>query len=216
MGAVTQARSTRFQAKNNLVAKKLSLFGRVLRLLENDRALSKKGLCTVQGDVNVAVVGEAGVGKDQLLRAMAITLNPMLLIDLLEQRDLHMVFKSGDEKRKYIFDVTGGNAPAGTDIALLVMDATKGVNQAAKDHIAAAKQNGACYIIPVFNNADEQSNEGEIEGMVEAIREELANAEYDGWNLPVFFTDSQEALNEEDQWQTKLVELLEALNGWAE
>jgi elongation factor Tu len=107
--------------------------------------------------------------------------------------------------------VTGA---AQMDGAILVVAATDGPMPQTREHILLARQVGVPKIV-VFMNKVDMVDDPELLELVEMeIRELLSFYEFDGDNTPVIQGSALGALNKEDKWIEKVMELMEACDTW--
>ncbi|MHC5202896.1 elongation factor Tu [Myroides sp. LJL119] len=109
--------------------------------------------------------------------------------------------------------VTGA---AQMDGAILVVAATDGPMPQTREHILLGRQVGIPRIV-VFMNKVDLVDDAELLELVEMeIRDLLSFYQYDGDNGPVIQGSALGALNGEQQWVDKLLELMEAVDTWIE
>ncbi|MHC5308951.1 elongation factor Tu [Myroides sp. LJL116] len=109
--------------------------------------------------------------------------------------------------------VTGA---AQMDGAILVVAATDGPMPQTREHILLGRQVGIPRIV-VFMNKVDLVDDAELLELVEMeIRDLLSFYQYDGDNGPVVQGSALGALNGEQQWVDKLLELMEAVDNWIE
>ncbi len=109
--------------------------------------------------------------------------------------------------------VTGA---AQMDGAILVVAATDGPMPQTREHILLGRQVGIPRIV-VFMNKVDLVDDAELLELVEMeIRDLLSFYQYDGDNGPVVQGSALGALNGEQQWVDKLLELMEAVDSWIE
>jgi elongation factor Tu len=107
--------------------------------------------------------------------------------------------------------VTGA---AQMDGAILVVAATDGPMPQTREHILLARQVGVPKIV-VFMNKVDMVDDPELLELVEMeIRELLSFYEFDGDNTPVIQGSALGALNKEDKWIEKVMELMDACDSW--
>jgi len=109
--------------------------------------------------------------------------------------------------------VTGA---AQMDGAILVVAATDGPMPQTREHILLGRQVGIPRIV-VFMNKVDMVDDPELLELVEMeIRDLLSFYQYDGDNGPVIQGSALGALNGEQQWVDKLLELMAAVDEWIE
>src|SRR5210317_2019860 len=109
--------------------------------------------------------------------------------------------------------VTGA---AQMDGAILVVAATDGPMPQTREHILLGRQVGIPRIVVFMNKVDMVDDEELLELVEMEIRELLSFYEYDGDNTPVIQGSALGALNKEDKWVEKVMELMDACDEWIE
>ena len=105
--------------------------------------------------------------------------------------------------------VTGA---AQMDGAILVVAATDGPMPQTREHILLARQVGVPQLV-VFMNKVDMVDDPELLELVEMeIRELLSFYNFDGDNIPVIAGSALGALNGEDKWVEKVMELMNAVD----
>jgi elongation factor Tu len=98
------------------------------------------------------------------------------------------------------------------DGAILVVAATDGPMPQTREHILLARQVGVPYIVVAMNKVD-MVDDAELLDLVELeVRELLSKYQFPGDDLPVCRVSALGALNGEPQWETKIDELMEAVD----
>jgi len=107
--------------------------------------------------------------------------------------------------------VTGA---AQMDGAIIVVAATDGPMPQTREHILLARQVNVPRLV-VFMNKVDMVDDPEILELVEMeIRDLLSFYNFDGDNTPVIQGSALGALNGEEQWENKVMELMEACDTW--
>jgi elongation factor Tu len=107
--------------------------------------------------------------------------------------------------------VTGA---AQMDGAILVVAATDGPMPQTREHILLARQVGVPQLV-VFMNKVDMVDDPELLELVEMeIRELLSFYNFDGDNIPVIAGSALGALNGEDKWVDKVMELMDAVDSY--
>ena len=107
--------------------------------------------------------------------------------------------------------VTGA---AQMDGAIIVVAATDGPMPQTREHILLARQVNVPKLV-VFMNKVDMVDDDEILELVEMeIRELLDFYEFDGDNTPVVMGSALGAMNGEEIWEDKVLELMEAVDTW--
>ena len=107
--------------------------------------------------------------------------------------------------------VTGA---AQMDGAIVVVAATDGPMPQTREHILLARQVGVPKIVVFMNKVDMVDDEELLELVEMEIRELLTFYEFDGDNTPVIQGSALGALNKEEKWVAKVMELMEACDTW--
>ena len=109
--------------------------------------------------------------------------------------------------------VTGA---AQMDGAILVVAATDGPMPQTREHILLGRQVGIPRIVVFMNKVDLVDDPELVELVEMEIRDLLSFYQYDGDNCPVIQGSALGALNGEQQWVDKLLELMAAVDEWIE
>jgi len=98
------------------------------------------------------------------------------------------------------------------DGAILVVAATDGPMPQTREHILLSRQVGVPYIIVFMNKCDMVDDEELLELVEMEVRELLSEYDFPGDDLPVIQGSALGALNGEEQWVEKIVELTHQLD----
>ena len=98
------------------------------------------------------------------------------------------------------------------DGAILVVAATDGPMPQTREHILLSRQVGVPFIIVFMNKCDMVDDEELLELVEMEVRELLCEYEFPGDDLPVIQGSALGALNGEEQWEAKVLELADALD----
>ena len=109
--------------------------------------------------------------------------------------------------------VTGA---AQMDGAILVVAATDGPMPQTREHILLGRQVGIPRIVVFLNKVDMVDDDELLELVDMEVRDLLNFYEYDGDNGPVVSGSALGALNGEQKWVDKVMELMEAVDSWIE
>jgi len=109
--------------------------------------------------------------------------------------------------------VTGA---AQMDGAILVVAATDGPMPQTREHILLGRQVGIPRIVVFLNKVDMVDDEELLELVEMEVRELLSFYEYDGDNAPVIAGSALGALNSEEKWVEKVMELMAAVDDYIE
>jgi elongation factor Tu len=107
--------------------------------------------------------------------------------------------------------VTGA---AQMDGAILVVAATDGPMPQTREHILLARQVGVPYIVVFLNKVDLVDDEELLELVEMEVRELLDQYEFPGDDIPIVSGSALGALNEEAEWEEKVVELMDAVDSY--
>ncbi|MEE1676313.1 elongation factor Tu, partial [Agarivorans aestuarii] len=100
------------------------------------------------------------------------------------------------------------------DGAILVVASTDGPMPQTREHILLSRQVGVPYIIVFMNKCDMVDDEELLELVEMEVRELLSEYEFPGDDLPVIQGSALKALEGEEEWEAKIVELAEALDSY--
>jgi len=107
--------------------------------------------------------------------------------------------------------VTGA---AQMDGAILVCAATDGPMPQTREHILLARQVNVPRIVVFLNKADQVDDPELVELVEMEVRDLLSFYEFDGDNTPVVLGSALGALNGEEEWEEKVMELMDAVDSW--
>ncbi|MDA3883471.1 MAG: elongation factor Tu [Bacteroidales bacterium] len=107
--------------------------------------------------------------------------------------------------------VTGA---AQMDGAILVVAATDGPMPQTREHILLARQVNVPKIAVFMNKVDMVDDEEMLELVEMEIRDLLSFYEFDGDNTPIIQGSALGALDGEEKWEDKIMELMEAVDSW--
>jgi len=100
------------------------------------------------------------------------------------------------------------------DGAILVVSAADGPMPQTREHILLSRQVGVPYIIVYLNKADMVDDEELMELVEMEVRELLSEYGFPGDDLPVVAGSSLGALNGEQQWVDKIMELMDEVDAY--
>lgn len=98
------------------------------------------------------------------------------------------------------------------DGAILVVAATDGPMPQTKEHVLLARQVGVPYIVVALNKSDMVEDEELLELVELEVRELLSTYEFPGDDLPVVRVSALKALEGDEEWSGKLMELMNAVD----
>ena len=107
--------------------------------------------------------------------------------------------------------VTGA---AQMDGAIIVVAATDGPMPQTREHILLARQVGVPALVVFLNKVDLVDDEELLELVEMEVRELLSFYEFPGDDIPVVKGSALGALNGEEQWVDKIMELMEAVDNY--
>ena len=108
----------------------------------------------------------------------------------------------------YIKNMITGAAQV--DGAILVVAATDGPMPQTREHVLLARQVGVPYIIVALNKADMVDDEELLDLVELEVRELLTEYGFPGDDAPVVRVSALKALEGDEEWQAKVMELMEA------
>jgi elongation factor Tu len=108
----------------------------------------------------------------------------------------------------YIKNMITGAAQV--DGAILVVAATDGPMPQTREHVLLARQVGVPYIVVALNKSDAVDDEELLDLVELEVRELLNEYEFPGDDAPVVRVSALKALEGDEAWQAKILELMEA------
>jgi elongation factor Tu len=112
----------------------------------------------------------------------------------------------------YIKNMITGAAQV--DGAILVVAATDGPMPQTREHVLLARQVGVPSIIVALNKADAVDDEELLELVELEVRELLSEYEFPGDEVPVVRVSALKALEGDEAWQAKILELMAAADSF--
>jgi elongation factor Tu len=109
--------------------------------------------------------------------------------------------------------VTGA---AQMDGAILVVAATDGPMPQTREHILLGRQVGIPRIVTFLNKVDLVDDEELLELVEMEVRDLLSFYEYEGDDAPIISGSALGALEGDEKWTGKIIELMEAVDEWIE
>ncbi len=103
---------------------------------------------------------------------------------------------------------------AQVDGAILVVSAADGPMPQTREHVLLARQVGVPYIVVALNKCDMVDDPELLELVELEVRELLAGYEYPGDDVPVIQVSALKALDGDEAWQTKIDELMGAVDDY--
>jgi len=188
--------------------------------------------------VNVGTIGHVDHGKTTLTAAITTVLskhvpgNELRSFDSIdnapEERErgitiatAHVEYET--EARHYAHVDCPGHADyvknmvtgaAQMDGAIVVVAATDGPMPQTREHILLARQVGVPFIVVFMNKVDLVDDEELLELVEMEIRELLDAYEFPGDDIPVIQGSALGALNGEEKWEEKIMELMNAVDSY--
>jgi elongation factor Tu len=98
------------------------------------------------------------------------------------------------------------------DGGILVVAATDGPMPQTREHILLGRQVGIPYMVVFMNKCDMVDDEELLELVEMEVRELLSEYDFPGDDLPVIQGSALKALEGEEKWEAKILELAEALD----
>jgi elongation factor Tu len=100
------------------------------------------------------------------------------------------------------------------DGAILVVSAADGPMPQTREHILLARQVEVPYIVVALNKADIVDDEELLELVELEVRELLSKYEFPGDDIPIVRVSALKALEGDEEWEAKIVELMEAVDSY--
>ena len=188
--------------------------------------------------VNIGTIGHIDHGKTTLTAAISKVLHDRFP-DLNEASPFDTIDKAPEEKQRgitisiahieyqteerhyahvdcpghadYVKNMITGAAQM--DGAILVVAATDGPMPQTKEHVLLARQVGVPYIVVALNKADMVDDEEIMELVEMEVRELLSSYDFPGDDVPVVQVSALKALEGDQEWGDKIIELMSAVDG---
>src|SRR3977135_324448 len=195
--------------------------------------MSKAKFVQSMTQVDIGTMGDIGHGKTTLTAAITTTVAvkgvwefaPFDQIDKAPEEKArgitisiaHVEYET--ENRHYAHVDMPGHADyiknmitgaAQVDGAILVVAATDGPMPQTREHVLLARQVGVPSIIVALNKADAVDDEELLELVGVEVRELLSEYEFPGDDVPVVRVSALKALEGDEGWQAKILELMAA------
>ena len=103
---------------------------------------------------------------------------------------------------------------AQVDGAILVVAATDGPMAQTREHVLLARQVGVPYIVVALNKADMVEDEELLDLVEMEVRELLSSYDFPGDDTPILRVSAREALEGNEAWGDKIMELMEAVDSF--
>ena len=188
--------------------------------------------------VNIGTIGHIDHGKTTLTAAISKVLHDRYP-DLNEASPFDTIDKAPEEKQRgitisishieyqteerhyahvdcpghadYVKNMITGAAQM--DGAILVVAATDGPMPQTKEHVLLARQVGVPYIVVALNKSDMVDDEEIMELVEMEVRELLSSYDFPGDDVPVVQVSALKALEGDQEWGDKIIELMTAVDG---
>jgi elongation factor Tu len=100
------------------------------------------------------------------------------------------------------------------DGAILVVSAADGPMPQTREHILLARQVEVPYIVVALNKSDMVDDEELLELVELEVRELLSKYEFPGDDIPIVRVSALKALEGDEEWENKIVELMDAVDSY--
>jgi elongation factor Tu len=100
------------------------------------------------------------------------------------------------------------------DGAILVVSAADGPMPQTREHILLARQVEVPYIVVALNKADMVDDEELLELVELEVRELLSKYEFPGDDIPIVRVSALKALEGDEAWEAKIIELMDAVDSY--
>ncbi|NBA86599.1 elongation factor Tu [Emticicia sp. CRIBPO] len=199
--------------------------------------MAKENFDRSKPHVNIGTIGHVDHGKTTLTAAITTVLAKKGLAKL---RDFSSIDNAPEEKERgitintshveyetanrhyahvdcpghadYVKNMVTGAAQM--DGAIIVVAATDGPMPQTREHILLARQVGVPQLVVFMNKVDLVDDPELLELVEMEIRELLSFYKFDGDNIPVIQGSALGGLNGEEQWVTKIEELMDAVDSF--
>jgi elongation factor Tu len=197
--------------------------------------MAKEKFARTKPHVNVGTIGHVDHGKTTLTAAITMVLAKRGLSEI---RDFDSIDNAPEEKERgitintahveyqtanrhyahvdcpghadYVKNMVTGAAQM--DGAIIVVAATDGPMPQTREHILLARQVNVPRLVVFMNKVDMVDDEELIELVEMEIRELLSFYKFDGDNAPVIRGSALGAMNGEEKWEEKVMELMDAVD----
>ena len=112
----------------------------------------------------------------------------------------------------YIKNMITGAAQV--DGAILVVSAADGPMPQTREHVLLARQVGVPYIVVALNKADMVDDEELLDLVEMEVRELLSEYDFPGDDTPIVRVSALKALEGDDEWGPKILELMDAVDSY--
>jgi elongation factor Tu len=163
---------------------------------------SKKGLAK---EIKYADIAKGGIVRDET-KTVTIAVSHVEY----ETATRHYAHVDCPGHADYIKNMITGAAQM--DGAILVVAATDGPMPQTREHVLLARQVGVPSIVVALNKADMVDDEEILELVELEVRELLNEYEFPGDDTPIVRVSALKALEGDESWTPKIVELMEAVD----
>ena len=187
--------------------------------------------------VNIGTIGHVDHGKTTLTAAITMVLAKKGLSEIKsfdsidnapEEKERGITINTAHveyqtEKRHYAHVDCPGHADyvknmvtgaAQMDGAIIVVAATDGPMPQTREHILLARQVNVPKLVVFMNKVDMVDDEEILELVEMEIRELLSFYQFEGDDTPVIMGSALGAMNGEEKWENKVMELMDACDTW--
>ena len=164
--------------------------------------LAKQGLATIRDFVSIDNAPEE--------KARGITINTSHIE--YETKNRHYAHVDCPGHADYVKNMVTGAAQM--DGAILVVAATDGPMPQTREHILLASQVGVPNLVVFLNKVDAVDDPDLVDLVEEEVRDMLKAYKFDGDNIPVIRGSALGALNGEEQWVEKIMELMDQVDAY--
>jgi elongation factor Tu len=199
--------------------------------------MAKETFVRDKDHVNIGTIGHVDHGKTTLTAAITMVLAKK---GLSEVKEFDSIDNAPEEKERgitintahveyqtanrhyahvdcpghadYVKNMVTGAAQM--DGAIIVVAATDGPMPQTREHILLARQVNVPRLVVFMNKVDMVDDEEILELVEMEIRELLDFYEFDGDNTPVIMGSALGAMNGEQEWEDKIMELMDACDTW--
>jgi elongation factor Tu len=207
------------------------------KYFKTETDMAKEKFERTKEHLNIGTIGHVDHGKTTLTAAITMVLAKKGLAEIKdfdsidnapEEKERGITINTAHveyqtEKRHYAHVDCPGHADyvknmvtgaAQMDGAILVVAATDGPMPQTREHILLARQVGVPSIVVFMNKVDMVDDEELLELVEMEIRDLLSFYEFNGDETPIIQGSALGALNGEEKWEEKVMELMDACDSW--
>ena len=199
--------------------------------------MAKENFVRTKPHLNIGTIGHVDHGKTTLTAAITTVLAKK---GLTEKRDFSTIDNAPEEKERgitintshveyetetrhyahvdcpghadYVKNMVTGAAQM--DGAIIVVAGTDGPMPQTREHVLLARQVNVPRLVVFLNKCDLVEDEEMLELVEMEMRELLDQYQFDGDNTPIIRGSALGALNGVEQWENKVMELMDAVDTW--